>query len=359
MTELRQGRMSSEERIDSLRNYEKPDRVPLNCGGINMPNCGYKAVEAFTDPEKSLRASLWTSEQYRWDVWSFYPDHTVRGDWDFGARMSLPESEYSMGVSAESYAVTNAQDVWQLEVPDPETAGAVPIRVEYARCAAEAGLPIGFGSRSPFSTAVDMCGIQRFARWLVREPELCERLIKLAVDHIFNVLDYFIDTFGRERIRVSMSSPNESNNIFSPDLIAVYAMPYHREYHRRLRTRGFKDFYFHICGEQNLNLPTITEFAASEESWPHPSILSFGDEVDLEHAAECFPEDIICGNVDPALIATGRPDEVYERSRECIEKGKSFPGGFYLAPGCGVSPKAPPHNVWMMTKAVNDFGWYE
>jgi uroporphyrinogen decarboxylase len=32
--------------------------------------------------------------------------------------------------------------------------------------------------------------------------------------------------------------------------------------------------------------------------------------------------------------------------------------GFILAPGCGLPPKSPPYNVWMMTEAVNDFGWY-
>jgi uroporphyrinogen-III decarboxylase len=40
-------------------------------------------------------------------------------------------------------------------------------------------------------------------------------------------------------------------------------------------------------------------------------------------------------------------------------KGKEFPGGYIFSSGCEMPPKAPPYNVWMMTKAVNDFGWYE
>ena len=76
-------------------------------------------------------------------------------------------------------------------------------------------------------------------------------------------------------------------------------------------------------------------------------------------AYEYHPEDIIMGNVNPVLYQNGTPRQVYDLCRLCIEKGKKIQGGFILAPGCGLPPRAPPHNVWMMTKAVNDFGWYE
>ena len=70
-------------------------------------------------------------------------------------------------------------------------------------------------------------------------------------------------------------------------------------------------------------------------------------------------DDIIMGNVEPAVIQTGTPEEVYELSRICIEKGKKHRAGFILAPGCELAAKAPPYNVWMMRKAIDDFGWYE
>ena len=122
---------------------------------------------------------------------------------------------------------------------------------------------------------------------------------------------------------------------------------------------GVNKFYFHICGEQNLNLPHLAEFASSADGWPHPSILSFGHEVDLNDAAKYFPDDIIMGNIEPAVIQTGTPQQVYELCRIAIEKGKRIAGGFILAPGCGMPPRAPAYNVWMLTKAVNDLGWYD
>ena len=79
----------------------------------------------------------------------------------------------------------------------------------------------------------------------------------------------------------------------------------------------------------------------------------------FEKAAEYFPNDVIIGNVEPAIIQTGTPQDVYELARIVIEKGKKCPGGFALSPGCDLPPKSPPLNVWMMTKALNDFGWYD
>ena len=44
---------------------------------------------------------------------------------------------------------------------------------------------------------------------------------------------------------------------------------------------------------------------------------------------------------------------------EAIEKGKKCPGGYVLMGGCEIPIMAPPYNVWMIRKAISDFGWYE
>ena len=45
--------------------------------------------------------------------------------------------------------------------------------------------------------------------------------------------------------------------------------------------------------------------------------------------------------------------------RIAIEKGKKHKRGFILAPGCEIPPHSVPYLVWMMAKAVNDFGYYD
>jgi uroporphyrinogen decarboxylase len=87
--------------------------------------------------------------------------------------------------------------------------------------------------------------------------------------------------------------------------------------------------------------------------------VSFGHEVDLETAGRYFPGDIIMGNINPSVLQTGTPDDVYELAKESIEKGKKCPGGFMLGPGCEMPPRTPEKNILAMMQAVSDFGWYE
>jgi uroporphyrinogen decarboxylase len=136
--------------------------------------------------------------------------------------------------------------------------------------------------------------------------------------------------------------------------MTAFALPYHLEYHKRLKKMGIKRFGLHLCGDQNLNLPHLAE----ANLWPHPSVLSFGHEVAIEVAARYFPGDIIFGNLDPTLLQVSTPQRIYELCREIITQGKQAPGGFIMAPGCGIPATAPAVNVFAMTKAVYDFGWY-
>jgi len=358
---MRQDRMTHEERLDALLNYQKPDRIPIfgMASTFYMINCGYTLTELQTDPRKAFNAMRWSCEQYNWQPQWEHVAHTVLGSWDFGAKMIMPDSPYAMTIAVDTPPVKTEDDVWNLKMPDPKTAGAIPKRMEFCRLQAEAGWPVTFFSRSPFNMGTDICGVEQFARWLMKKPEMCDRLMRMALEHTLNVLQYWVDTFGAEKMVYFMSSPSESNQLFSPRHIQKYALPYHREFHQRIKAMGVRKFMFHICGEQNLNLPYLAEFASSADGWPHPSILSFGHEVDLEEAAKYFPDDIILGNIEPAIIQTGTPQQVYEHCQICIEKGKKIRSGFILAPGCALPPKSPPYNAWMMTKAVNDFGWYE
>jgi uroporphyrinogen-III decarboxylase len=103
-----------------------------------------------------------------------------------------------------------------------------------------------------------------------------------------------------------------------------------------------------------INLPHFVH----ADPWSHPSILSFGHEVPIETAVKHFPNDIIFGNLDPTLLQMETPRSIYEMSCDIITRGKKSPCGFIMAPGCGIPATAPPVNVFAMTKAVYDVGYY-
>ena len=72
-----------------------------------------------------------------------------------------------------------------------------------------------------------------------------------------------------------------------------------------------------------------------------------------------FLNDIIMGNLEPGIIQTKTPEDVYEATKHVIEEGKTIANGYIFSPGCELPPKAPIENVREITTAVNDFGRYE
>ena len=118
-------------------------------------------------------------------------------------------------------------------------------------------------------------------------------------------------------------------------------------------------FFTHACGEQNANLPMYREMDYSHKGGPS-GIISFGHEVDLEHAIDVVGDiAVIAGNVEPAEIQTGSSERVWELTKTAVLKGKDAPLGYVLMAGCEVPVDAPPYNIFTMVKAVKQFGQYE
>ena len=86
-------------------------------------------------------------------------------------------------------------------------------------------------------------------------------------------------------------------------------------------------------------------------------MVTFGHEVSLETAIQKFGETcVIAGNVEPAIIQNGHPDDVYAACAANIKAAKHAPRGFVLMSGCGFPPKTPPFNLYTMVKAARELG---
>jgi uroporphyrinogen decarboxylase len=356
MTCFRQDSLTERERFEALLNREPVDRVPFYMWELSFAamTVGYQRVVTFTDPAKSFEAFRRTHEMY--DAWDYiYYTPGAIGVREFGGEAKLPTGEYSQAVSPLRPVIQSEEDAWNLELPDVKTAGMIPLVMEFAKLQEKHGFPITFSSGSVLKVVQALAGAENMCRWMMKKPNVVHRLCRLVADFHIAIARYWIDSFDRpERIIPLTAAPTESNQMISPEHFKEFSLPYQRDVYEKMFSMGVKHINTHICGDQNMNLPYWAQMPLGD-----PGILSFGHEVDLETASRCFPDHIIVGNVEPAVIQTGTPEEVYERSRICIEKGKRHPGGFALAPGCELPPTAPPYNVWMMRKAINDFGWYD
>jgi len=347
---LKQDKMTSSERWVALLNRQPLDRVPivglaLGYSGLNV---GYTIGDMYTDPQKTFNAQTWTPEQYGWQSLPLLMHSFFRP----ARELKMPEGDFAQAPMIKRFMVETEDEVWALKMPDVKDVCVGPLAV--SKMGLEAGEPFVSYLFELFSLAANLPGVETFCKWMVKKPKLAHQLMRLATDFALDMSQYYADTFGAEKVMPFHGEPSAANQIISPAMFEKFVLPYIKEFYEKIARMGIKHAVVHPCGEQNANLPFWSQVKMGD-----PALITVGHEVDLETASKYFPNNIIMGNVEPAVIQTGTPQEVYEASRICIEKGKKHPGGYILMPGCELPPKAPPYNVWMMTKAVNDFGWYD
>jgi uroporphyrinogen decarboxylase len=356
---LKQDQMTLDERLIAILNRKPIDRIPLwgMIGGFSAINTGFTINDRYQDETGATHIAMFdrTREQYGFQDLPAM-GYTGFGSLEFGGEVKYPTSQYAQSMMVVRHPVATEEDAWNLEIPDDiGQLGMIP------RMMAQSKLEISRGasytrllSTGCWEVARSFCGIEQLCRWALKKPEVAHRVLQLATDFLLKVAEYWVSQIGAERLMVSSPNPTTSNQIISPRIFEQLALPYIKQLHQNVLALGVKHIYCHICGEHNDNYPYWAQIPMGD-----PGIISVSHEVDLDVASKCFPKDIIIGNIEPVTIQSGTPEQIYEQSRICIEKGRKHPGGFMLAPGCELPPRAPAHNVWMITKALNDFGWYD
>ena len=347
--------MTNKERIEALLSGWPLDRVPLYpfILGFCARNVGYPLATIYNDSQKSFETQLWTQEQYGFD-WGPVYGYASYGTWEFGGEIKMPESGYEQAPTHITVPVQSEADVDRLKLPDVRRAGCLPLAMEFSRLQVKQGTPITLVFGGNFTIAGNICPVDKLCRWILKKPELAHQVLRLATDHIVDAVKYWADTFGGERVITQIWEPLASNDIISPKQFERFVLPYMRESSEKILSMGVRHIFYHICGEQNLNLPYWAQVPIG-----NPGICSVGSQIEITTAIEYLGDRaIIAGNIEPHILQTGTPQQVYELCQKAIEAGKKAPRGFMLMSGCETPPDTPPYNVYMMRKAIDDFGWY-
>jgi uroporphyrinogen decarboxylase len=352
---LKQDRMDSKQRMKALLEGRPIDRVPLYpfILGFCARNVGYPIHAIYDDPAKSFDAQQRTLDQYGFD-WGPMYGYASYGAWEFGGQIKMPTGGFEQAPMHTAFPVQSEADVENLRLPDVKTAGSLPLAMEFSRMQETAATPITVVSGGNFTIAGNICSVERLCRWMIKKPELADRILRMATDHIVETVTHWAGTFGAERIFPQIWEPSASNNIISPKQFERFVLPYLIESSKRILDLGVKHIFHHICGEQNKNLPLWAQVPMGD-----PGVCSFGHEVDVDTAIKHIGQSsIIAGNISPSSLQNDSPAKIYELCKTAIETGRKAPRGFMLMPGCEIPPSTPPHNVYVMRKAINDFGWY-
>jgi uroporphyrinogen decarboxylase len=365
---LKQDKMTTDERWIALLNRQPVDRVPIYAiaAGYAGMNAGITVPDLYADMyqvpmgHKFQDMLGWMREQYGFQDFAAM-GYANTGTMEFGGEMKLPSGEFSQALTIARLPVTTEEEAWSWKSPpDVKTAGVVPMMMEVSKMEAERGAPfLMILLVGAWDVACSICGIERLCKWTVRKPDVAHHVLRLATDFNTQLLQYWVDTFGPERLVIFSTHAHTAGQIVGPKTFEEFCFPYIKENHDKMLAMGVKHTITHICGYHALNYPMWAQIPMGD-----PGIVSVAHDTDedwptpLESVGKLFPNDIIMGNIEPAVFQIGTPGEVYELARQCIEVGKKHEAGYILAPGCELAPNAPPYNVWQMTKAVNDFGWY-
>jgi uroporphyrinogen decarboxylase len=359
----RKARMTDRERVEAILRREKPDRVPIWPYFAQGFACVYTRTpisDAYNKPEAALAAQRKTALDFDW-VFIPMMGYAAMGGWEFGGDIKWPSGEFSQAPSISRHAVSTPDEAMNLKMPDVKNSGIVPFIMEFGKLSSQEWLDnepfnvVSAGGGGVFTIAGNIPGPDTLCKWIRKKPEVVHHLMRLATDYTVALSQYWKDTFGTEGVLPLGGEPTSANQLISASQFEEFAFPYIKEAQEKILAMGFKTTHMHVCGEQNDNMPFWAQIPFGD-----PGLLSFGHEVELETAARYFPNDVIVGNVNPTIIQTGTPDDVYKATKKNVEDGMAkCPGGYIFGPGCELPPMASIENIKAMNKAVNDAGWYD
>ena len=348
--------MDSRKRLEYFLKGKVVDRIGLYpfLLGFSAKNVGYSISTIYNNPEKSFEAQIKTIEQYGFELWPTF-GYASYGAWEFGGSVKMPEGQYEQAPSVTNYPVKSVEDVYDLKLPDPRISGSIPLAMEFAHLQSKINIPITpiFGGN--FTMAGNICSPTNLCRWMMKKPELVHHIMKVTTHHIIESVKYWVDKFGAEQVIPQFWEPLAANNVISPKQFRDFVFVYLKESSNEILKMGVKHIFYHICGEHNLNLQYWAQIPMGD-----PGICSIGKEVDIDTAIKYLGKNcIIIGNIDTKIIKNGTSEELYDVCKATIIKGKKAPRGFMLSSACETPPESPPYNVYIMQKAVNEYGWYK
>lgn len=357
----KKGKMTERERVQALLRREKPDRVPhfpLVLGFCTVYG-GSTIADNYNNPEVAIAAQRKTAQDFDWVFlpWGATPTALA---WEFGGEIKWPEGELAQAPMITHWPVEKPEDVFELEQPDPKTAGFWPLSMEFCKVGQKEWLdnePFNvclYPGIGPYTATANIPGPDNFNKWMLKAPDAVKHLLRMGADFYVETAKLWHETFGIDGVLPMMGEPTCSNALISPKQFEEFALPILSEVAENVLSLGYKHIWVHVCGDHNLNLPHWGKI-----NFGDPAIISTPHEIPLEKMAEYFPDDIIFGNLEPRIVQTQTAEEVYEATRKVVEDGKRLKQGFIFSQGCELPPMSPLENVRAMCQAVEDYGYYD
>jgi uroporphyrinogen decarboxylase len=366
------------ERINQVKRFETPDRVPVVPALAHrylIPQVGVEFRDYYNDPEIMLSTQLFAQ---KWIMENVHTDaYCITGAWvgawtDFqntfeagslGCDIIFPENDIPW---VGPGWVKTESDLKKLEGMDFINSGInarqVEIRKQMINIAEK--YPVKFlggeifypgenpslthTSDGPFGVAGDLMGITEIFLAVKERPDFVRELLRIVTDKLIEYLDF---CWEEENL------PIPKDFAWTDDLAVSLSKEDYCElvlpFEKKLRFHFDGYVSMHMCGKTDHLLEIFIDDLKINE------LQGFGYQVDLDLIKEVMGGKVVLiGNVDPMLIRYASPEDVVEACRKVIEK-MAHHSGFILQDGNNIPPGSPLENINAMMKAAKLFGRYD
>jgi uroporphyrinogen decarboxylase len=193
-------------------------------------------------------------------------------------------------------------------------------------------------------------------------PEFCYRLVDdpEGVDTMArNTLSYAMENAkrardcGAEAVISASDIADNSGPFFNPEQMDRWILPYLTQWSDAIRAMGMYTI-LHTDGNLTKYMDKIAATGLDAIQAIDPVAgMDMRKTKDIVGRRLC-----LCGNIDCGLLLRGKPEEIYQSTRNLLTTCKAD-GGLVLGASNAVQPEVPMENYRAMIRAWKEFGQYE
>ena len=234
-------------------------------------------------------------------------------------------------------------DLLKLRLPDPYSAGRLPVFVEATRILArDLGQSVRIAPfiRGPMVMASQLRGVEQLLIDLIEAPEFVADLLAFCAE-VGVVFASALTKSGSHAISLgdALCSPAS----ISPATYRRAVKSLHTSMVRRMHADGAGAVVMHVCGDIRPIIPDLVETGMD--------VLDVDSPVPLPEARALAGPDVnIRGNINPSWLYGASPDDVRVAARHGLTAGGA--PHYVLGTGCEVPIGTPIENVMALVEAA-------
>lgn len=311
---------------------------------------GVPLKDFYTAPEAMVAAQLALQEKVGHDIIAIGSDNYYIAE-GFGCKTTREETEIPSLIGPP---LTDLNDVFDIEVPDPYTDGRMPVMIEALKLARKAvGDEIALRSpgTGPFALASYFIGSQQWLMEVATVEAGLDDAKEAAVLHALELATEALIRFGKAchdagADILHCGDSLASCNVISPRTYQRFSFPYSKRVFEAWHAYGARACLLHICGNSTPVLELYADTGAD--------LVEIDNAVHMATAKQRIGDRVaLVGNVNTVTeLLQGTPQSVAASAQRCIDQ--AGPGsGFLLGSGCIVPRFTPVENLRALVETAH------